>query len=143
LVSLNPLEVANQATVTTTTSSTLRTSSSTTTSSVPGSSTTTTLAGRWSDNGDGTVSDLVTGLMWEKLSDDGSIHDKDNVYSWQSATSEKVALLNIAAFAGYTDWRLPARLELESILDLTIPNPGPTVPVTFNSASVLASTLLC
>jgi hypothetical protein len=49
-------------------------------------------------------------MIGEKLSDDGSINDKDNVYSWQSATSERVALLNITTFAGYSDWRLPARL---------------------------------
>src|SRR5262249_50972170 len=30
------------------------------------------------DNGDGTITDTRTGLMWEKQSDDGSIHDKDN-----------------------------------------------------------------
>lgn len=36
------------------------------------------------DNGDGTITDTRTGLMWEKKSDDGTIHDKDNVYSWGS-----------------------------------------------------------
>jgi hypothetical protein len=34
------------------------------------------------DNGDGTVTDLNTGLTWEKKSDDGSLHDKDNRYAW-------------------------------------------------------------
>lgn len=34
------------------------------------------------DNGDGTITDTSTGLMWEKKSDDGSIHDKDDVYTW-------------------------------------------------------------
>ena len=37
------------------------------------------------DNGDGTITDTSTGLMWEKLSDDTSIHDKDNVYTWTNA----------------------------------------------------------
>jgi hypothetical protein len=34
------------------------------------------------DNGDGTVTDSNTGLEWEKKSDDGGLHDKDNFYSW-------------------------------------------------------------
>jgi hypothetical protein len=41
------------------------------------------LAGsRFKDNGDGTITDTKTGLMWEKKSDDGGIHDKDNKYIW-------------------------------------------------------------
>ena len=28
---------------------------------------------------------MNTGLMWEKLSDDGSIHDKDTTYIWDDA----------------------------------------------------------
>ena len=34
------------------------------------------------DNGDGTITDSNTNLMWEKLSNDGFIHDKDNAYTW-------------------------------------------------------------
>jgi hypothetical protein len=37
------------------------------------------------DNGDGTITDSKTGLMWEKLSDDGSIHDWDATYTWADA----------------------------------------------------------
>ena len=37
---------------------------------------------RFVDNGDGTITDTTTGLMWEKKSDDGTIHDKDNKYTW-------------------------------------------------------------
>lgn len=32
----------------------------------------------YTDNGDGTITDNVTGLMWEKKDDSGGIHDKDN-----------------------------------------------------------------
>jgi hypothetical protein len=39
---------------------------------------------RFVDNGDGTVTDTRTGLMWEQKTDDGSIHDKDNVYTWST-----------------------------------------------------------
>jgi hypothetical protein len=41
--------------------------------------------GAYVDNGDGTITDAVTGLMWEKLSDDGSIHDADAAYGWPEA----------------------------------------------------------
>jgi hypothetical protein len=71
------------------------------------------------DNSDGTVIDRNTGLVWEKLSDDGSIHDKDNHYTWPNAFAVKIAALNTPpCFAGHCDWRLPNRRELESIVDL-------------------------
>jgi hypothetical protein len=69
------------------------------------------------DNGDGTITDVRTGLMWEKLSDDGSIHDTDNNYSWGDAYAYKIAGLNAIGFAGYTDWRLPNVNELQSLLN--------------------------
>jgi hypothetical protein len=37
---------------------------------------------RWIDNGDGTVSDYVTGLVWEKKHTLGGISDKNNRYTW-------------------------------------------------------------
>jgi Protein of unknown function (DUF1566) len=36
----------------------------------------------YTDNGDGTITDNNTKLMWEKKSDDGGIHDEDNSYRW-------------------------------------------------------------
>ncbi len=72
------------------------------------------------DNDDGTITDLNTGLMWEKKSDDGSIHDKDNFYTWDNAFAVHVAGLNTASFAGYTDWRVPNYKELVSIIDLEV-----------------------
>ncbi|MHA7944008.1 Lcl C-terminal domain-containing protein [Formosa sp. 3Alg 14/1] len=58
------------------------------------------------DNGDGTVSDYATGLMWQKA-DDGIGRD------WEAslAYSEHLEL------AGYSDWRLPNAKELQSIVD--------------------------
>lgn len=137
LESVTPLEVVDEATITTTTT-TIVAGSSTTISSVSSSTTTT---APLTDNGDGTISDPKTHLMWEKLSDDGSIHDKDNRYTFATATSEKIALLNTNAFAGHTDWRLPERLELESILDLTIPVPGPAVVAPFNQGCTFGCTV--
>src|SRR5205809_4983867 len=45
----------------------------------------------YADHGDGTVKDLNTGLVWEKLSDDGTVHDKDNLYTWANAFAGDVA----------------------------------------------------
>ena len=82
------------------------------------------LPAMFTDNGDGTISDAVTGLMWEKLGDDGSIHDKDNVYSWNAAF-DRVATLNSGiGFAGYKDWRLPNINELQSVIDYASPVSG-------------------
>ena len=58
------------------------------------------------DNGDGTVTDTDTGLMWQQATAPG-------IYNWQQALSycENLPL------AGHSDWRLPNRNELQSIVD--------------------------
>lgn len=75
---------------------------------------------RLADNGDGTVTDNLTGLMWLKDANCfGSM-------SWQTALA-KVADLNANPgsytcgdyAAGYTDWRLPNRKELLSLTDFS------------------------
>ena len=71
------------------------------------------------------VKDNVTGLIWENKTDDGSIHDKSNEYSWNDATF--IDTLNSMHFGGYTDWRLPTIKELASIVNYSIPYPGPTI----------------
>lgn len=94
----------------------------------------------YADNGDGTVTDARTGLVWEKLSDDGSIHDKDDYYSWTSAITVKVAALNATAFAGYTDWRFPNIVELRSLIDYSTVNPS--IDAAFNIACIPGCTVL-
>ncbi len=90
---------------------------------------------RFVDNGDGTVTDSQTGLMWEKKTDDGSVHDTDNLYTWTigvdepngTAFTEFLGTLNdcqsppdgstiTGGFAGHCDWRLPTVVELQTIL---------------------------
>jgi hypothetical protein len=58
------------------------------------------------DNGDGTISDLATGLMWQ-MSDDGQTRD------WEGSLAYSEGL----DLAGYDDWRLPDAKELQSIVD--------------------------
>jgi hypothetical protein len=96
------------------------------------------------DNGDGTITDLNTGLMWEKKSNDGGIHHLWNDYCWDPAACpgfahltgnifEWVDELNNQAFAGHTDWRIPNYKELVSILDLE--GQDPTVAPVFNTGT--------
>jgi hypothetical protein len=77
----------------------------------------------YTDNGDGTVTDDNTGLVWEKLSDDGGVHDKDNLLTWGNAFVH-IATLNAAHFAGHTDWRLPNVNELRSIVNYGAQSPA-------------------
>ncbi len=65
------------------------------------------------DNGDGTVTDKKTGLMWQQESAPDS-------YIWQEALSycENLTL------AGYDDWRLPNINELQSLVDYERYNPA-------------------
>jgi len=66
----------------------------------------------FTDNGDGTITDNNTGLMWQKT-DGGEM-------LWESATAYCAAL----ALGGYRDWRLPTGLELFSINDYEDLNPA-------------------
>ena len=60
------------------------------------------------DNGDGTISDLATGLMWQQ-SDDGTSRD------WEASLTYAESL----ELGNKTDWRLPNAKELQSIVDYT------------------------
>ena len=60
------------------------------------------------DNGDGTITDNATGLMWQQA-DDGNSRDWENSLYY----AENLTL------AGYSDWRLPNAKELQSIVDYT------------------------
>ena len=60
------------------------------------------------DNGDGTVKDLNTGLMWQQ--DDAQ--NTTTAYSWPSAGDYCTTL----SLAGHTDWRLPSVSELVSLI---------------------------
>jgi hypothetical protein len=85
------------------------------------------------DNGDGTITDRNTTLMWEKLSDDNSIHDQDYTqHQWAGAFYEKVEQLNDEAFAGHNDWRVPNVKELSTLIDYSF-TASPTVPAIFNN----------
>lgn len=71
------------------------------------------------DNGDNTITDNATGLMWMK-------DDSGKGMTWQEALEYAEGKV----FAGYIDWRLPSVKELQSIVDYTRA-PGAT-----NSAAI-------
>ncbi|HOO77137.1 MAG TPA: DUF1566 domain-containing protein [bacterium] len=82
---------------------------------------------RFVDNGDGTVSDLGTGLIWQK--DDSGYRPVDGLegmVSWDDAFAY-VSGLNSREFGSRTDWRLPNIKELLSIV-----NEGTWLPAAYS-----------
>ena len=122
------------------------------------------------DNGNGTITDKQTGLMWEKKAAFNNApvictspalcpdpHDADNVYTWTDANTPTsnptgtaftvfLAQLNSGGgFAGHTDWRLPTLDELEGIVDYAKPT-SPVVNAVFDtgcSGSCTVTTCSC
>lgn len=118
---------------------------------------------RFVDNGDGTVCDHQTGLMWEmKDASDGTQdlnnpRDVDNKYTLSisggppdgTAYTDFLARLNgtIAGtppseqLGGHRDWRLPTSAELQTILDCSAGAPcidptfGPTAAINYWSST--------
>jgi hypothetical protein len=72
-----------------------------------------TLAVRFTNNNDGTISDVLTGLQWQSLAFSDSI-------TWEEALTYAESL----DLASYSDWRLPNIKELQSINDVGISSPS-------------------
>ena len=75
------------------------------------------LSPKYKDNGNGTVSDLNTGLVWQQSPDtngDGVLTAEDKM-TWSQALAQP-AQLNAVKFGGYSDWRLPTIKELYSLI---------------------------
>ena len=109
---------------------------------------------RFTDNGDGTISDAQTGLMWEKKGHLDNVpvvcasagvcpdpHDADNQYTYSAdnptgppGTAFTVLLVQLNAgggFAGHTNWRLPTLVELLGLADYADAT-SPTVNAVFD-----------
>lgn len=78
------------------------------------------------DNGDGTISDLATGLTWMQTDSGHAGVGQDGALDWQSALSWCEGLDH----AGHDDWRLPNAKELQSIVDYS------RSPATTGSAAI-------
>jgi hypothetical protein len=88
------------------------------------------------NNGNGTISDLATGLMWQQT-DNGSGMDWEHALTYAQTQ-------NKTNYLGHNDWRLPNTKELQSIVDYTrspyATNPanvGPAINAMFSSTSIL------
>lgn len=66
---------------------------------------------RFTDNGDGTVTDNLTGLEWLKAPH--SLPGNSGATNWPSA----IDFCNELDYAGHSDWRLPNIRELESLVN--------------------------
>ncbi len=74
------------------------------------------------DNGDGTITDSATSLMWAQ-SDSGEGMDWEDALAWIQQKNEE-------NYLGYNDWRLPNAKELQGIVDYT------RSPATTHSAAI-------
>jgi hypothetical protein len=96
--------------------------------------------------------DNVTGLIWEIKTDDDSIHDKDNVYTWCDTnrhypgacgdgddTEDFIRALNEVNYGGHNDWRLSTVKELSILLNSDITHPGPILDTEFFPNTVSAN----
>lgn len=68
---------------------------------------------RFQKNGNGTVLDTKTGLMWQAQD---SYHELKHGMNWYEAL-EYVNGKNAEKFAGHNDWRLPSMDELNALWD--------------------------
>lgn len=103
---------------------------------------------RFTDNGDGTVVDTLTGLEWLTNADAAATAGIGQ-RSWAEAL-DFVADLNAGAYpalpiGGHDDWRLPNRKELMSLLDfgnhpIRLPNGHPFVNVPVDGTPYWTST---
>lgn len=79
------------------------------------------------DNGNGTVTDPRTGLMWDRCAlgqtlSDGCAGEPD-YRTWQQALQDAAAN-NGHFWRGYSDWRLPNAKELASLIDVSRRRPA-------------------
>ena len=88
------------------------------------------------NNGDGTISDLATGLMWQQT-DNGSGMDWEHALAYAQTQ-------NNANYLGHNDWRLPNTKELQSLVDYTrspyatnSANVGPAINALFSCTGIL------
>ncbi|MEI6209510.1 MAG: putative Ig domain-containing protein [Desulfuromonadales bacterium] len=82
---------------------------------------------RFADNGNGTITDNLTGLVWPKnanpIMDAYIARTGAGSALWPDAL-EFVARLNTGMYLGYSDWRLPNRAEMVSLVNYAGTTPG-------------------
>ncbi len=81
------------------------------------------------DNGNRTITDTKTGLMWKNCMEgfsgnDCEISSSITSFNWQEALGQARIVNTGTGFAGYHDWRLPNIKELSSIVEVQCHNPA-------------------
>lgn len=100
------------------------------------------------------VRDNQSGLIWEVKKSEPDLQNINNTYSWYDSdqntnggwagkanagvctgsdcdTESYIKAINAKQLCGYNDWYLPSRYELNTIVDTSVPYPGPTLPKSF------------
>lgn len=100
------------------------------------------------------VQDNQSGLIWEVKETGPGLHNINNTYSWHDPdqqtnggfagkanggtctgsdcdTGSYIKATNTEKLCGLNDWYLPSRYELNTIVDTSIPFPGPTLAKAF------------
>jgi hypothetical protein len=100
------------------------------------------------------VRDNQSGLVWEVKKTESELQSINNTYSWYDSdpttnggwvgkansgtctgsncdTESYINAINAKKLCGLSDWYLPSRFELNTIVDISIPYPGPTFPKSF------------
>ncbi len=91
------------------------------------------------DNGDGTVTDSKTGLMWKQC-EEGLSGTKCSIgtrltLTSQGALDQTKKVNNNGGFAGFQDWRLPTIKELRTIVEKKCTEPAINLDRFFNVAN--------
>ncbi len=82
-------------------------------------------APRFTDHGNGTVSDELTGLMWTANANaPGPAACNPGGYKTWEGGFDYVKCLNTRAYLGYSDWRIPNIKEIRSLVDYSQSNPA-------------------
>jgi len=74
---------------------------------------------RFTDNQDGTITDAHTRLMWQERY---AYPETGNYINWYDA-NDYIQKLNQRKLGGYSDWRLPDRLEIQRLYEIGKPFP--------------------
>lgn len=100
------------------------------------------------------VKDNQSGLVWEVKKSEPGLQNSNNTYSWYDPdqnsnggfagkanagvctgsdcdTAAYAKAINAIKLCGLDDWYLPSRFELNTIVDTSVPLPGPTLPKAF------------
>ena len=94
---------------------------------------------RFQNNGDGTVTDELTGLMWKRCLEgqgDACVNKSAKSFVWLAAKQHVSEINKNNPFAGYSDWRLPNIKELSSIVEHRCYDPAINLDVFPNMLSI-------